>query len=264
MNDFELAVKAAELGGQIVKNHFASPVTSLKGLRDVITNADIEAENAIKKFLLENTDYGFLGEETGSIPGKKVWIVDPIDGTRQFSFGIPHFSTCVALASPKEIEIGVVLNPILNDLFTAQAGKGAYYNNQRIKTPPKKVALDQALIECAMDYSRIELQKLKNSAGLCLVNFSPALGICKTASGRINAAVYSLTDACDHAGASLIASEAGIHLSNFGLPAWDPYGLGIIAAEKNLHEKLLELIPKPLANLDLAEQQHTKTQPAFK
>ncbi len=263
MSELDLAIRAAQIGGEVVQKYFHSPRTSLKGLKDIITNADIEAEKTIKEFLLSHTDYGFLGEETGSKPGKKVWIVDPIDGTRPFSFGIPHFSTSIALATPKGIQAGVVLNPATKDIFIAGAGKGASWTGQLIKNKRNVPLLEQALVGCAFSYSRSELQKLDNLVGLCLVNFSPALDICNVANGRIHAAVYGLTDACDHTAAALIASETGIIVSNFGSIEWNPYGQGIIAAPEKIHQQLTKLFPYPLANLDRAEQQYPSKKPIF-
>lgn len=192
MKNLQIAIKAAKIASVIIKKYYAEPDIAVKGVKDVVTNADIEAENAIRKFLLSRTKYGFIGEETGKKAGNPTWIVDPIDGTRPFCFGIPYFSTTIALISNNETIIGVVYNPVTEELYTAIKGKGAFLNGKRLLAKIKR-PLKESIIGCAFVYGRKELLELEKSVNICMVNFSCALDVCKAAAGRIDAAVYGLS-----------------------------------------------------------------------
>ncbi len=253
MKDLNLAVKAAKIASAILKEHFAEPAVSVKGAKDVITKADTGAEKAIRGFLLGRTDYGFLGEETGIKKGNPTWIVDPIDGTRPFCFGIPHFSTSIALMDGKDTMLGAVCNPMAGEMYTAVKGKGAFMNSRKLSVRNER-PLKEALVSCAFVYGRKELHKLEASVNVCMLNFSCALDVCMVASGRTDAAVYGLTKVYDHSAAALIARETGITVTNFGTKGWDPYAMGIIAAKPGIRSELSRMFPKPLENLGANEK----------
>ncbi|MBI4896722.1 MAG: hypothetical protein HY832_04210 [Candidatus Aenigmarchaeota archaeon] len=263
MNDLARAVRAAKVAGAIILKHYENPTVSIKNVKDLVTTADIAAEEAIRKQIERAPAYGFLGEETGSVPGKSVWIVDPIDGTRPFSFGTGYFSVSIALASPQEILLGVVYNPVTKELFTAQRGKGATRNGKRLQHINSEKSIKNALVGCAFQYEREELHRLSDLVGMCLVNFSGALDVCHVASGRIDAAVYGLTSCIDHAAAGLIAKESGLMITNYGLPSWDPYELGVIAANPMIHEQIARILSKPLQATSAAETGYKKQVPKF-
>ena len=120
---------------------------SRKGPADFVTAADTRAEETLRELLNKSRPgYGFLGEEGGLIEGTDkthTWIVDPIDGTTNFTHAIPHFAISVALErkapdGSAEIVAGVTYNPVMNDLFWAEKGKGAYLNDKRIRVSGRK------------------------------------------------------------------------------------------------------------------------------
>ncbi len=253
MNNLSLAIKATKISAAILKEHFIEPRVSVKGVKDVVTTADVEAENAIKEFLLGKTDYGFLGEETGKKKGNPVWIVDPIDGTRPFCFGIPNFSTIIALMDGSDTMLGVVYNPITKEMYTSEKDRGAFLNGKRIRCKNGRMLKD-ALVACAFVYGRKELTNLAKSVNVCLINLSCALDVCRVAEGRIDAAVYGLTKIYDHAAPALIAKEAGAIVTNFGTDTWNPFIHGIIASKPNIRRDLSRMFPRPLGNLDSNER----------
>lgn len=115
---------------------------SRKGPGDFVTAADIKAEDTLYELLMKaRPGYGFLGEERGMIEGtdkSHLWIVDPIDGTTNFMHAMPHFAITVGLQrtapdGSSEIVAGVTYNPVMNELFWAEKGKGCYLNDQRIR-----------------------------------------------------------------------------------------------------------------------------------
>ena len=122
---------------------------SKKGPGDFVTAADKRVEAVLFEELLRvRPGYGFLGEEQGEVIGTDKthrWIVDPIDGTTNFMHSIPHFACTVALERDGEIVAGVTYNPILNDLYWAEKGKGTYHNDRRLRVSQRKT-LDDALI----------------------------------------------------------------------------------------------------------------------
>ncbi|MDC7682386.1 inositol monophosphatase family protein [Asticcacaulis sp. BYS171W] len=122
---------------------------SRKGPGDFVTAADKRVEAALFEELLRlRPGYGFLGEEQGAHEGTDKthrWIVDPIDGTTNFMHGIPVFACTVALEREGEIVAGVTFNPVTNDLYWAEKGKGAYHNDKRLRVSARR-NLDECLI----------------------------------------------------------------------------------------------------------------------
>jgi len=127
---------------------------SRKGPGDFVTAADIRAEDTLYELLMKaRPGYGFLGEERGMIEGtdkSHLWIVDPIDGTTNFMHAMPHFAITVGLQrtapdGSSEIVAGVTYNPVMNELFWAEKGKGCYLNDQRIPTTDREFDLMQYL-----------------------------------------------------------------------------------------------------------------------
>ncbi len=253
------AIGAAKIAGKILMDKFGHPVIKPKNINDVVTDADVEAEAQIKKFLMRKyPNYGFIGEETGFERKDITWVVDPLDGTRAFCFGMAYFSVSIALVDGSKTTLGVVYNPATKERFTAERGKGAFLNGVKIEPPSAEKPIGKCLIGCAFRYSRPELRRLEQKAGMCVVGLSVALDVCRTAQGRIDGAVYGLTNAFDHAAAALVAQESGVTATNFGKNSWDPYGLGIIAARPKTHKTLSRMFPKPLEKLDRLEKSYAK------
>ena len=112
-------------------------IQSKAGAADMFSEADLRAEETVKSALMAFApDYGFLGEEGGLQPGADphhVWIVDPLDGTTNFLTGSPLFAVNIALAKDGEVIAGVTLVPILDELFHAEQGGGAFLNGKPIR-----------------------------------------------------------------------------------------------------------------------------------
>lgn len=110
---------------------------SRKGPADFVSTADHNAEKIIYDELkLARPDYGFLMEESGTVEGvdpQHRWIVDPLDGTTNFLHGIPFFAVSIALERDGQVVAGVVYNPALDELYAAERGSGAYFNDRRMR-----------------------------------------------------------------------------------------------------------------------------------
>jgi len=119
---------------------------SRKGPGDFVSAADLKAEQTLYELLMKaRPGYGFLGEERGLVEGSDkshTFIVDPIDGTTNFLHAMPHFAITIALEREGEIQAGVTFNPITNELFWAEKGKGAFLNDQRIRVSGRRELAD--------------------------------------------------------------------------------------------------------------------------
>ena len=132
----DAALEAARAAGEIALRYFRGAFdVSLKADATPVTQADREAERAIVEILGRAfPDYGVLGEEFGGHGAEDVrWIVDPIDGTKNFVRGIPLWATLIALEERGEVTVGVVHNPARGDLYWARRGGGAWKNGERVR-----------------------------------------------------------------------------------------------------------------------------------
>ncbi len=122
---------------------------SLKGPGEFVSAADKRAEQILVTELTKaRPSFGFLTEETGTIPGSdnsNRWIIDPLDGTTNFLHGIPIFAISVALERDGEIVAGVVFNPVMNELFVAEKGGGAFLNDRRLRVAGRSELSDTVM-----------------------------------------------------------------------------------------------------------------------
>jgi myo-inositol-1(or 4)-monophosphatase len=138
-------IAAARKAGKAISRDFGE-VENLqvakKGPSDFVTAADLKAEKIIFEELTKaRPGYGFLGEERGLEEGSDKtnrWIVDPIDGTTNFVHAIPHFAISIALEREGRLVAGVVFNPITDDVYWAETGKGAFHNDKRMRVAGRK------------------------------------------------------------------------------------------------------------------------------
>jgi myo-inositol-1(or 4)-monophosphatase len=134
----------------------AANAVSQKGHADYVTEADTAAEVAILKVLNEAAaGYGFLGEETGYHAGDKTetWVVDPLDGTSNFVWGIPYFAVSIALCDESGEVLGVVFDPIRDEMFSAVRGRGAWLNDVRVPALAAKPP-ESAMVSISMPVPR--------------------------------------------------------------------------------------------------------------
>jgi myo-inositol-1(or 4)-monophosphatase len=122
---------------------------SLKGPGDYVSQADRKAEEVIFAELSKaRPGYGFLMEERGAVEGEDTqhrWIVDPLDGTTNFLHGIPIFSVSIALERQGQIVAGVVYNPAMDELYTAERGGGAFMNDRRMRVAARTKLSDAVI-----------------------------------------------------------------------------------------------------------------------
>ena len=139
-DNLALAKKAAKKAGSVAMSFFQTSKYKIKdkSFNNPVTTADHQANKVIKDILFQsNSSYGWLSEETvdsdDRLANDYVWIVDPIDGTKEFIEGVPQFSISIALAHLGEPIIGVIYNPSTNELFSASKNMGSFCNDERVK-----------------------------------------------------------------------------------------------------------------------------------
>jgi myo-inositol-1(or 4)-monophosphatase len=224
---------------------------------DVVTAVDEASERLVVARLLEaRPDDGVLGEEGAAATGSSAvrWVVDPIDGTVNFLYGLPAYAVSIAAEVDGVVRAGVVLNVATGELFTATAGGGAALalpgggpERLAVSRPP---SLEQALVATGFGY-RAELRRAQGKAVADLLprvrdirRFgSSALDLCSLAAGRVDAFYELGLNPWDHAAGGLIATEAGATVA--GLRGAPP-GLEMVLAAPPaifgpLHDALVEL-----------------------
>jgi myo-inositol-1(or 4)-monophosphatase len=216
-------VKAARRAGRSLKhdlNEIEHLQVSLKGPANFVSLADKRAEEMLYTDLAKaRPGYGFIGEEGGAREGSDkshTWIVDPLDGTTNFLHGIPQFAISIALQREDTIIAGVVYNPANDELYIAERGKGAFFNDQRLRVAGRR-KLDECVIACAMphlgrgdlDLSRREMTAIQSKvAGLRRFG-AAALDLAFVAAGRFDGFWERNLQSWDIAAGQIMVREAG-------------------------------------------------------
>jgi myo-inositol-1(or 4)-monophosphatase len=190
-----------------------------KGPNDFVTDVDKAVEETLIHHLRKSyPDHSFLAEESGSIEGNDkdtVWIIDPIDGTRNFILGLPHFCISLACVQRGKLQHAVIIDPIKGDEFSASKGGGAQVNGNRMRSGAR-TKLEGATISlsCASTLRHQEQQaalqqRLLGVAGALRISGSTALDMAYVAAGRLDAGWTHGAKAWDTAAGILLIQEAG-------------------------------------------------------
>jgi len=218
-NALEVATAAAKEAGEILLAHFGS-VRQIKhkSQGNLVTDADISSEKLIIDFLnREYPDFGILSEESNySAPiSGYTWIVDPLDGTNNYTFGVPFFCVNIALVQDEDILLGITYDPVRQELFQTEKEKGAYLNNSPIRVSTIS-SLQESLIGLDLGYShdrgRQMLQTVNRLWGQvhCMrLMGSSSLGLAYVACGRVSLYFHRYLFPWDIASGLLLVREAG-------------------------------------------------------
>ncbi|MCY4418161.1 MAG: inositol monophosphatase family protein [Chloroflexi bacterium] len=243
---------AARRAGELVLNRFRTDIeVSLKGRANVVTDADLASERLILDYVRdEYPDFGILSEESDPVAGASpfTWVVDPIDGTRNFAEGIPHFCIVVAIANGDQVVAGVTYDPVRNELFSAQQGAGAYLDGQRIHISDRE-NIDDAILGFDLGYDFAQAKHLMEMvagiwpriSGYRLMG-SSAMSIAYTAAGRIDLYAHHSLSSWDIASGILLAREAGATvLDRATLEPATLFSPGLIIAHPTLLDQFLAM-----------------------
>jgi len=251
--ELEVAIEAARTGGAIVRKYYKGEYqVHEKAPDNPLTVADTEADAAIKRVCLGAfPEDGWLSEETRDSPDrltrKRVWIVDPLDGTKEFTQHIPEFCVCVALVVDGVVQLGVSFNPATDKLFAARRGHGTTLNGERVKCTPKTDVRSAVVLASRSEDKRGEWDPYKSEMQVKLTG-SVAYKFALIAAGEADA-TFSLTpknewDIC--AGTMLVEEAGGVVTDRYGRPLTfnnrETLLPGLIAAGTGLWGPIRDLI----------------------
>ena len=250
-----LAIAAAREAGHLLREHYARPHDiSSKGLRDIVTEADLAAERAAMQVIREGCPGArFVSEESfgewqdyGDAP---TWVIDPLDGTTNFARGLPEFSISVAMVRSNVVRCGVIYDPLLDHLFGAERGQGATLNGK-----PLRVSLREQLMESLVLLDWPRRAPYREMLGRFLARMvshvdgvrsrgSAALGLCYVAAGWADAYLQFTLGPWDVAAGLLMVEEAGGQVTDL---RGGPYALNKpdwLATNGLIHQAILDLHP---------------------
>jgi myo-inositol-1(or 4)-monophosphatase len=253
-----IAIRAARSAGDLiirVVDRIDTLTITPKGRNDFVSEVDQQAENEIIRILLKAfPDHGILAEESGQQLGSSrteeyTWIIDPLDGTTNFLHGFPQFAVSIGLMQRGKLELGVIYDPLKQELFTAKRGSGAMLNNKRIRVT-KQAALRGALLGTGFPfkdqrhldaYLGMFRSLIGDTAGIRRAG-SAALDLAYVATGRLDGFWEIGLYPWDMAAGVLLIQEAGGIVSDFtGGERYFASG-NVLTASPRLHRIMLEVI----------------------
>jgi myo-inositol-1(or 4)-monophosphatase len=245
----EAVVRAGDL--QIAKVGTGVRVDK-KGPIDLVTEVDLEIERMFRALVAERfPGHDVLAEEQGlaSTGSRHRWVFDPLDGTTNFAHGVPIFCASLALEIDGEAVVGAVYDPNRRELFTAEAGLGAWMNGQPLRTSANATVLESMLVtgfpyhvqEDPGELLRVFGQVLRHARAVRRLG-SAAIDMCWVAAGRMEGFWEASLKPWDTRAAALIVEEAGGRVTGMDGGKWDPYEGPIVATNGHIHEELLKII----------------------
>ena len=248
----KVAIMAATKSGSFIKRSVGKIVAiSYKGRDNIVTDVDKKAEDIIISTIRSHfPEHSILSEEKGSIDNHSPykWIVDPLDGTTNFAHAFPFFCVSIALERSGEVVLGVVYDPLRNELFFAESGKGAYLNNKRIEVSGVK-KISAAFLATGFSYGRRRKDKnVANFRRFLLRTMairragSAALDLAYVACGRFDGFWERDLHPWDNAAGFLIVRESKGKITKFDGSKFSPYDKNILASNGKIHAQMLAII----------------------
>ena len=255
------AVEAALSAARIQKQYFRRDVTiQKKGRIDLVTAADLEVEQMFRTLIGERfPSHSVLGEEgTAGEAGTDAacrWIIDPVDGTTNFAHGLAIFCVSIALEIEARLELGVVYDPIGEELFTAERGEGARLNGAPLTVSPTDT-LDDALLVTGFPYHVREERRVPvalfdaflGEAQAVRRLGSAALDLCFVAAGRVDGYWETKIHPWDVAAGGLIDHEAGGLVTGLDGSPFNPFHGDLIASNGHIHSQMLDVATRTRAD----------------
>ena len=251
------AVEAARSAGALQRERlWCDHDIRFKGETDLVTEVDRACEELIVGMVCETwPDHDFLAEENIYRPaGSRFrWIIDPLDGTTNYAHGFPWFCVSIALEIDGEVKVGVVYQPVLDELFTAVAGKGAFLNGRRIRVSDR-----EPLIGCLLatgfpyDRSRGNENNFEHFLNFQLAARgirragAAALDLAYVATGRLDGFWECKLKPWDVAAGQLLVTEAGGKVTNYAGEPFLVHDHRILASNGLIHGAMTEILARPL------------------
>lgn len=249
----EVAEQAARMAGKILLDSYGRVAAREKAPGDLITDADLASQRAIADLLRERfPDHTLLAEEEGVTPDPEAefrWIVDPLDGTINFAHGVPLWCVSIALEHRGELVVGIVYQPLMNDMFSASKGEGAMRNGvpMRVSTSDR---LQRSLIVCGMptDFAVDATRQLalmgRFSSGTHSVRRTgnSAWNLAMTAAGGFEVCYATTIHPWDAAAGVVLVREAGGTVTAIDGSPHDLYRNSILATNGLVHDEAVAQI----------------------
>ena len=252
-SDLDFAVKTVRAAGELILKYFQREhEVREKGRNNPVTSADLAADAYLRETIARAyPDDGWLSEETADSPDrlarKRVWVVDPMDGTKEFVQGLPEFAVSVALVEEEKPKLAVVYNPARDDLFAAEAGHGAFRQNSRIQISERAVLQQLRILGSRSEATKKLLDPLREWGNVELVgSIAYKLALVAAQDGDITVS-FRPKNEWDICAGTLLVSEAGgivTDLRGNALRFNQPKTLvaGVIAANPALHTRAVQWI----------------------
>lgn len=249
----KIAVRAVKKSGLSLLreyNNFDRGTVKLKLHHEILTKADLLSEKIIINEIKKNfSEHRILSEESGKTKNKSVylWIVDPLDGTTNFSMHNPLWSISVSVCYKNEIILGVVFAPLLGEMYVAEKGIGAMINNKKIRTSNiiKGKVLNTFCHGSKEKYIKKAIQyfnKQKLSGFDCRQLGSAAIELAYVACGRIESITIPGANSWDVVAGILLVREAGGKVTDFFGKEWDLKSENMIASNGKVHNQILKIL----------------------
>lgn len=227
-------------------------VSHKEGVNNLVTEADHASEKAIINTIKQNFPTHFiLSEETGELAqdSEYKWIIDPIDGTINFSKGIPICCVSIAVEKNGQMILGAVYSPFLNEFFFAERGQGATLNDKKIQVSNQTQVIKSCLVT-GFPYTYLDMENGPLQVFERLIRKgvpvrrlgSAALDLCWVAAGRFDGFYEHKLQAWDSAAGFLIVEEAGGKVTDFENEYYSPYQPHLVATNGMIHNELIEVI----------------------
>lgn len=260
MDAIAVAIEAAHAAGELALRHFRQPQpVHLKTPTEVVTQVDRDSEDLIVHTVRQAfPDHEFLGEEghTARKGADCVWVIDPLDGTRNYTLGIPFFCVSIALTVRGKTVLGVIYDPERRETFSAEAGKGAYLNGAKVHFI-RKTSMEQAIVYVGFVPAQSAdnpglalpmLERLRPSIAAVRNMGSAALSLAYVASGRLDIAYHDRLSVWDMLAGALLIEEAGGTATDFAGRRLSMASENIIAANtRAFHGAILRVAQEVLA-----------------
>lgn len=256
------AMEVAQAAGEILRKYWGklSLVKEKEHSGDLVTIADQESEALIYEMInAQFPEHSFIGEEGGEKSGKKkefMWCVDPLDGTTNYTHQLPIFSVSIALLHLDQPVVGVIYNPITNELFHAVQGLGAFGNG--IKLHVSKVSeLNKSLLVTGFPYNRREVAENNYREFFHMTHVSQgvrrlgsaALDLAYIAAGRLDGYWEKGLKCWDMAAGILLVREAGGLVTAYDKSAFNLFSGNLLATNGKIHDLLSENLCNPYHKL---------------
>lgn len=251
----QVAFRAARLAGKsLLKNYgkLKSSDIHKKSKHDLVTKADMEANRIIIRTIKQKfPNHDFLSEETGfeDNPDIYQWIIDPLDGTINYTIHNPLFCTALALVYKKDVLLSVIYAPYLDEFYYAEAGQGAFLNNKKIRVSSTK-KLENSIILLGRSHHReshINLAVVQKRLRITVLNMrvlgSGSLDLAYVASGRAEACLLVPPEIYlwDSLAGILLVREAGGKVTDFKGKEWSIKSQGVFASNGLVQKRLLKV-----------------------